>query len=73
MNKTTTPFEAGLAWLVHLEMSHDFIGRSVLEKQAHKGVKQRLVGLELENRAIARTGYRLTSKNKHINSGKIKW
>ncbi len=69
MNETTTPFEAGLGWLVHLEMHSDFIGRNALEKQAHQGIKQSLVGIELSERAIARQGYPILYQNKKI--GKI--
>ena len=57
MDAATTPLEAGLGWLVHLEMSADFIGRSVLERQTVEGVQKRLVGLRLQGRAIARHGY----------------
>ena len=59
MNSQTTPFEAGLGWLVHLEMPSHFIGRDILEKQAKEGVNQRLVGLKLEDRAIASKGYQV--------------
>ncbi len=59
LDSTTTPFEAGLGWLVNLEMPTQFIGRSVLEKQASQGVKRRLVGLKLQGRAIARHGYQI--------------
>ena len=54
---TTTPLEAGLGWLVHLEKPEDFIGRAVLEQQQTAGVKRRLVGLQLEDRNIARHDY----------------
>ena len=57
MDTTTTPLEVGLGWLVHLEMPKPFIGRTVLERQTEQGVQQRLVGLELQGRAIARHGY----------------
>ena len=70
MNTKTTPFEAGLGWLVNLEMIPRFIGRDVLEKQAKEGVKQRLVGLKLEGRAaIARKGYQVFHEDMPI--GKI--
>ncbi len=59
MNSKTTPFEAGLGWLVHLEMPSQFIGRDVLEKQAKEGIHKRLVGLTLQGRAIARKGYQV--------------
>ena len=57
MDEATTPLEAGLGWLVHLEMPKPFIGREVLEKQSAEGVSRRLVGLKLQGRAIARHGY----------------
>ncbi len=53
----TTPLEAGLGWLVHLEMPKPFIGREVLERQSAEGLQQRLVGLELNGRAIPRHDY----------------
>ncbi|MEB3271118.1 MAG: glycine cleavage system aminomethyltransferase GcvT [Synechococcus sp.] len=57
MDADTTPLEAGLGWLVHLEMPADFIGRAALEHQTATGVSRRLVGLKLQGRAIARHGY----------------
>jgi aminomethyltransferase len=53
----TTPLEAGLGWLVHLDRKGDFIGRSILETQKQSGVSRRLVGLQLEGRNIARHDY----------------
>ena len=57
MDAATTPLEASLGWLVHLEMPAAFIGRAALERQSAEGVGRRLVGLRLEGRAIARHGY----------------
>jgi len=57
MDASTSPLEAGLGWLVHLEMPKAFIGREVLERQSAEGVSRKLVGLKLEGRAIARHGY----------------
>lgn len=57
MDAATTPLEASLGWLVHLEMPADFIGRAALERQSAEGVRRRLVGLKLQGRAIARHGY----------------
>jgi aminomethyltransferase len=54
---TTTPLEAGLGWVVHLNTKGDFIGRSVLEQQKLEGVRRRLVGLQMQGRHIARHGY----------------
>jgi aminomethyltransferase len=57
MDAGTTPLEASLGWLVHLEMPADFIGRAALEHQSAAGVSRKLVGLKLQGRAIARHGY----------------
>lgn len=57
IDETTTPLEAGLGWLVHLETKGDFIGRSVLEEQKRTGVQRKLVGLQMQGRNIARHGY----------------
>ena len=57
MDAGTTPLEASLGWLVHLEMPADFIGRQALEAQTAAGPSRRLVGLKMAGRAIARHGY----------------
>ena len=57
MNDETNPFEAGLGWLVHLEMPVNFVGRQALEQAAESGPTKRLVGLKLQGRAIARHDY----------------
>ena len=69
INISTTPFEAGLGWLVHLEMPNDFIGRQVLEKQASEGTPTKLVGIKVQNKGIARKGYPIFHKNETV--GKI--
>ena len=56
IDHTTTPYEAGLGWIVKLEKG-DFIGRDVLERQQSEGVTRRLVGFEMVDRGIARHGY----------------
>ncbi len=53
----TTPLEAGLGWLVHLDRVPQFRGREVLVQQKQQGVSRRLVGLRMTGRAIARHGY----------------
>lgn len=57
IDETTTPLEAGLGWLVHLDRVGDFIGRGALEQQKQGGLSRRLVGLQMQGRAIARHGY----------------
>ena len=57
LDEHTTPLEAGLGWLVHLEMPKAFMGREALERQSAAGIQRRLVGLKLQGCAIASHGY----------------
>jgi aminomethyltransferase len=66
IDDNTTPLEAGLGWLVHLDSKGDFIGRSVLEAQKSQGVERRLVGFTMEGRHIARHGYPLLAGGKIV-------
>lgn len=69
IDETTTPLEAGLGWLVHLDSAGAFIGRSVLEAQKQAGVSRRLVGLRLAGRNIARHDYAVVHAGETI--GKV--
>jgi aminomethyltransferase len=51
-----TPLEAGLAWITKLEKG-DFVGREALLAQKKEGMRRRLVGLTLGERAFPRHGY----------------
>ncbi len=62
INDQTSPLEAGLGWLVHLDRKGEFVGRSVLESQKANGVNRRIVGLQLEGRNIARHDYVVQSE-----------
>ena len=57
LDRTTTPFDAGLGRVVKLGKAGDFVGRAALEKVARDGATRRLVGLIVEGRGIARHGY----------------
>jgi aminomethyltransferase len=54
MDETTSPLESALGWTVAMKDSRDFIGRMALQAQKDAGVRQRLVGLVLEDRGILR-------------------
>jgi aminomethyltransferase len=56
MDETTTPLEAGLGWIVKLNKG-DFVGREALLRQKEQGLKRKLVGFEVLDRAPARDGY----------------
>ncbi|MCT7968710.1 glycine cleavage system aminomethyltransferase GcvT [Laspinema sp. D1] len=66
IDESTTPLEAGLGWLVHLDSKGEFIGREVLANQKETGVKRRLVGIEMQGRYIARHGYPVISGGKPV-------
>ena len=66
INLNTTPFEAGLGWLVHLEMPSNFIGRKALEKQADEGTRKKLVGIKVKDKGIARKGYPVLHNDKTV-------
>ncbi|MBD2567500.1 glycine cleavage system aminomethyltransferase GcvT [Anabaena lutea] len=66
IDDTTTPLEAGLRWLVHLDTKGNFIGRTVLEQQKTKGVQRKLVGLQTQARNIARHGYPVLSSGQVV-------
>jgi aminomethyltransferase len=57
LDRGTNPYEAGLARVVKLAKTGDFVGRAALERVARDGVSKRLVGLVLRERGIARHGY----------------
>ena len=50
-----TPLEAGLGMFVKLEK--DFIGKEAIVKQKAEGLKRKIVGIELKDKAIPRHGY----------------
>jgi len=56
MDRSTTPFEASLDWVVKLQ-SGDFIGSAALAAQRAEGVPRRLVGFVLDGAAVPRHGY----------------
>ncbi|HSS47468.1 MAG TPA: glycine cleavage system aminomethyltransferase GcvT [Thermoanaerobaculia bacterium] len=68
IDETTTPFEAGLAWVVKLDKGTDFQGRDALAAQKVKGVPRKLVGFEVEGRGIARQGHGVVSEGAVVGS-----
>jgi glycine cleavage system T protein (aminomethyltransferase) len=56
MDDSTTPLEAGLAWVVKLDKG-EFVGREALLAQKAAGVAKKLVGFTLTDPGIARHGY----------------
>jgi aminomethyltransferase len=56
IDDTTNPLEAGLGWVVK-PAKGEFIGREALEKVRAEGLRRRLVGIEMVDKAVARHGY----------------
>ena len=56
IDDTTTPFDAGLGWIVKLDKG-GFLGREALLRQQADGVRRKLAGFEMTGRGIARHGY----------------
>lgn len=61
----TTPLEAGLGWVTKLSKK-EFLGREPLLLQKREGVKRKLVGLELVEPGIARSGYPITREGRPL-------
>jgi aminomethyltransferase len=57
LDRSTTPFEAGLGRVVKLTKPGDFVGRDALARASEAGPRRRLVGLIVRERGIARHGY----------------
>jgi aminomethyltransferase len=56
IDQTTHPLEAGLGWITKLNKG-DFIGKLVIEKAKAEGLKRKLVGMVLTEKAVPRHGY----------------
>ncbi|HWA41244.1 MAG TPA: glycine cleavage system aminomethyltransferase GcvT [Gemmatimonadales bacterium] len=56
IDDTTTPLEAGLGWIVKMDKGSPFTGIEALRAQQLTGVKRKLVGFKLLEKAIPRHG-----------------
>ncbi len=56
IDDTTTPWEAGLAWICKMEKA-PFLGSDALAQQKQTGLPRKLVGFEMLDRRIGRDGY----------------
>ena len=60
-----SPIEAGLGMFVKVEKG-DFIGKEAVAKQKAEGVTRKIVGIELEGRAIPRHGYEVVADDQVV-------
>lgn len=58
IDDTTSPLEAGLGWVT--KFTKDFVSSDILKAQKENGLEQKLVGFELTQRGIPRSGYVIT-------------
>lgn len=71
IDQTTNPLEAGLGWITKLSKG-DFVGKSSIAKVKESGLKRKLVGFDLSEKAVARHGYQMTAGGAevgHVTSG----
>ena len=64
LDDNITPLEAGLGMFVKLDK--DFIGKEALAKQKAEGLKRKIVGIELRDKAIPRHGYEVEADGKVV-------
>ncbi|WP_297985457.1 glycine cleavage system aminomethyltransferase GcvT [uncultured Chryseobacterium sp.] len=55
IDDTTSPIEAGLGWITKFEK--DFVDKELFAKQKEEGITRKLVGFEMQERAIPRHDY----------------
>jgi aminomethyltransferase len=65
IDDTTTPWEAGLAWICKMEKA-PFLGSDVLAKQKQDGLPRKLVGFEMLDKRIGRDGYAVDAGGKEV-------
>ena len=65
IDDTTNALEAGLSWVVK-PAKGEFIGRAALEKVRAEGVRRKLVGIEMVDKAVARHGYPVLKDGRRV-------
>lgn len=66
LSKTISPLEAGIGFAVKLNKAADFIGKAALKRQKTEGLKRRVVGIEMIDRAIPRAHYPVYAEGRQI-------
>ncbi len=66
LSSDISPLEAGLSFAVKLDKAQDFIGKEALMKQKEQGVSRKLVGIEMIEKGIPRTGYEVWSGEQQV-------
>ncbi|ARK31421.1 glycine cleavage system aminomethyltransferase GcvT [Halalkalibacter krulwichiae] len=66
LTEEISPLEAGIGFAVKVNKEADFIGKEALKKQKEDGLKRKLVGIEMIEKGIPRTGYDVFAKDELI-------
>lgn len=61
IDDTTSPLEAGLGWIT--KFNKDFVDKERFEKQKEEGLAKKLIGFEMQERAIPRHDYSVVNAN----------
>jgi aminomethyltransferase len=65
IDESTNPLEAGLGWITKLDKG-EFIGAEVLRRVREEKPKRRLVGFEMNDRAVPRQHYAIIANGRQI-------
>lgn len=57
IDDTTSPIEAGLGWITKFDK--DFVSKAIFEAQKANGTDRKLVGFEMQEKAVPRHGYKV--------------
>ncbi|GAA0602576.1 glycine cleavage system aminomethyltransferase GcvT [Virgibacillus siamensis] len=59
LSKDITPVEAGMKFAVKVNKDSDFVGKETLAEQIEYGADRKLIGIEMIDKGIPRTGYQV--------------
>lgn len=66
LSANITPIEAGIGFVVKTDKEMDFVGKDVLIEQKKNGAPRKLVGIEMVERGIPRSGYPVFIGDEHV-------
>lgn len=64
IDDTTSPIEAGLGWITKFDK--DFVSKDVFAKQKEEGISRKLVGFEMQEKAIPRHDYEVVDAEGNV-------
>jgi aminomethyltransferase len=64
INDETSPLEAGLGWIT--KFTKDFVSKEKFERQKQNGLENKLVGIELFEKAIPRQHFEICNENEEV-------